>query len=95
VEVIDCGRGFDPGRVPAHRYGLREAIRGRMRAVGGQAGVDSSPGQGTRITLTWPAAGAGATATAGGGVSGGGVSGGGRAGGGMSAAGSGAGGPDG
>ncbi|GIH16297.1 sensor histidine kinase [Rugosimonospora africana] len=56
VEVVDSGRGFDPGRVPAHRYGLREAIRGRMRAVGGEAAIDSSPGHGTRITLTWPAA---------------------------------------
>jgi signal transduction histidine kinase len=56
VEVTDSGRGFDPDRVPAHRFGLREAIRGRMRAVGGDADVVSSPGHGTRITLVWPAA---------------------------------------
>jgi signal transduction histidine kinase len=90
VEVIDRGRGFDPGRVPAHRYGLREAIRGRMRAVGGEAGVDSSPGQGTRITLTWPAARPAGTARAGGGAIGGGA-----ASSGMGAAGTGAGGRDG
>jgi signal transduction histidine kinase len=53
VEVTDAGRGFDPDRVPAHRYGLREAIRGRMRAVGGDAVIVSAPGRGTRITLTW------------------------------------------
>lgn len=95
VEVIDRGRGFDAGRVPAHRYGLREAIRGRMRAVGGEAGVDSSPGQGTRITLSWPAARPGGSATAGTVTAGGDVAGGGAAGAGMSAAGTGAGGSDG
>jgi signal transduction histidine kinase len=58
VEITDSGRGFDPQSVPAHRYGLREAIRGRMRAVGGDAAVASAPGRGTRITLTWAAAGA-------------------------------------
>jgi signal transduction histidine kinase len=53
VEIADSGRGFDPERVPAHRYGLREAIRGRMRAVGGDADIVSAPGRGTRVTLTW------------------------------------------
>ncbi|XTZ18135.1 sensor histidine kinase [Micromonospora echinospora] len=54
VEVVDDGPGFDPARVPAHRYGLRESIRGRMTAVGGRAVVDSAPGRGTRIRLEWP-----------------------------------------
>ncbi|ASW57930.1 sensor histidine kinase [Plantactinospora sp. KBS50] len=57
VEVVDDGPGFDPGAVPAHRYGLRESIRGRLAAVGGRAVVDSAPGRGTRIRLEWPAAG--------------------------------------
>ncbi|MFI6824303.1 sensor histidine kinase [Micromonospora sp. NPDC050187] len=57
VEVVDDGPGFDPARVPAHRYGLRESIRGRMVAVGGRAVVDSAPGRGTRIRLEWPDAG--------------------------------------
>ncbi|MEV0326602.1 ATP-binding protein [Micromonospora echinospora] len=54
VEVVDDGPGFDPTRVPAHRYGLRESIRGRMGSVGGRAVVDSAPGRGTRIRLEWP-----------------------------------------
>ncbi|MEU6414712.1 ATP-binding protein [Microbispora sp. NPDC046933] len=52
VEVVDAGRGFDPGRVPPHRYGLRESIEGRMRGVGGSARITSGPG-GTRVTLRW------------------------------------------
>jgi len=53
VEVTDAGRGFHPAAVPAHRYGLREAIDGRMRAVGGYAEVSSVPGEGTRVRLVW------------------------------------------
>ncbi|MFB9239484.1 sensor histidine kinase [Plantactinospora siamensis] len=54
VEVADDGPGFDPGSVPAHRYGLRESIRARLAAVDGRAQVDSAPGRGTRIRLEWP-----------------------------------------
>lgn len=54
VEVADDGPGFDPTTVPAHRYGLRESIQGRLATVGGRAGVLSAPGQGTRIRLEWP-----------------------------------------
>jgi signal transduction histidine kinase len=53
VEVDDEGVGFDPGQVPTHRYGVREAIVGRMEAVGGQAVVESAPGVGTRVRLSW------------------------------------------
>ncbi len=53
VEVIDAGPGFDPGRVPSHRYGLRESVVGRMASIGGAALVDSAPGRGTRIRLEW------------------------------------------
>jgi signal transduction histidine kinase len=53
VEVTDHGRGFDPMAVPPHRYGLREAIGARMRAVGGRAEISSRPGRGTRIRLVW------------------------------------------
>lgn len=54
VEVADDGPGFDPATVPAHRYGLRESVRGRMSTVGGRAEVSSRPGAGTRIRLEWP-----------------------------------------
>ncbi|MFC0031828.1 sensor histidine kinase [Micromonospora chaiyaphumensis] len=53
VEVADDGPGFDPATVPAHRYGLRESIHGRMATVGGRAVVTSAPGAGTRIRLEW------------------------------------------
>ncbi|MCW3815640.1 ATP-binding protein [Micromonospora sp. DR5-3] len=53
VEVTDDGPGFDPATVPAHRYGLRESIHGRMATVGGRAEVTSGPGAGTRIRLEW------------------------------------------
>jgi signal transduction histidine kinase len=54
VEVADDGPGFDPATVPAHRYGLRESIHGRMSTVGGRAVVTSAPGAGTRVRLEWP-----------------------------------------
>ncbi|MEU3456410.1 ATP-binding protein [Micromonospora sp. NPDC006766] len=53
VEVADDGPGFDPATVPAHRYGLRESIIGRMATVGGRAEVTSASGAGTRIRLEW------------------------------------------
>jgi signal transduction histidine kinase len=55
VTVSDAGRGFDPSAVPAHKYGLREAVVGRMAAIGGSAVIDSSPGRGTVVTLRWRA----------------------------------------
>jgi signal transduction histidine kinase len=53
VEVCDSGDGFDPAAVPSHRRGLRESVYGRMRAVGGSARADSSPGAGARVVLRW------------------------------------------
>ncbi|MEV4714464.1 ATP-binding protein [Micromonospora sp. NPDC049374] len=53
VEVVDDGPGFDPATVPAHRYGLRESVHGRMTTIGGRADVNSAPGRGTRIRLEW------------------------------------------
>ncbi|GAB7049089.1 sensor histidine kinase [Catenuloplanes indicus] len=53
VEIRDRGHGFDPQSTPFHRYGVREAIIGRMQTVGGLADVDSTPGEGTTVTLRW------------------------------------------
>ncbi|MEU1845892.1 sensor histidine kinase [Micromonospora sediminicola] len=53
VEVVDDGPGFDPTTVPAHRYGLRESIHGRMATVDGRAMVTSAPGAGTGVRLEW------------------------------------------
>jgi hypothetical protein len=54
VAVVDQGKGFDPELTPAG-YGIRHSITARMHEVGGTAGVDSHPGQGTRVDLRWPA----------------------------------------
>jgi len=54
AEVCDDGGGFDPAAVARHKYGIREAIVGRMRAVGGDARVDSAPGHGTHVVMWWP-----------------------------------------
>ncbi|MFF0815277.1 sensor histidine kinase [Rhodococcus sp. NPDC003318] len=54
VEVADTGRGFDPRMVPTHRLGLTVSIVGRMnRLPGGSGRVDSAPGKGTHVNLTW------------------------------------------
>ncbi len=54
IDILDTGRGFDPGRVPEHRRGVAESIVVRMAAVGGRATVQSAPGQGTQVRLEWP-----------------------------------------
>ena len=56
VEVGDRGVGFDPQVVPHERLGVRVSILERVSSVGGVARVDTSPGEGTLVTLRWPAA---------------------------------------
>jgi two-component system sensor histidine kinase DegS len=51
VEIRDDGKGFDTSKTPKHHYGLIN-MRERARKIGGEVGIESSPGQGTRITLT-------------------------------------------
>jgi signal transduction histidine kinase len=51
VFIRDEGPGFDPEAVPSERRGLRDAVIGRMSAVGGRASVESAPGEGTEIAL--------------------------------------------
>jgi hypothetical protein len=53
VELVDQGKGFAVGSVPARRRGITDSIVGRMRAVGGLVSVDSRPGAGTRVTWHW------------------------------------------
>jgi signal transduction histidine kinase len=54
VAVRDRGTGFDPGSVPGDRKGVAESIRGRMSRHGGEATVQSAPGEGTKVTLVMP-----------------------------------------
>jgi signal transduction histidine kinase/phage shock protein PspC (stress-responsive transcriptional regulator) len=52
IAVRDRGQGFDPAAVPGDRKGVAESIRGRMSRHGGEAVVQSAPGEGTKVTLT-------------------------------------------
>jgi len=54
VTITDRGRGFDPAVVPPG-LGLRESITARLHEIGGTMHLDSSPGQGTTVELSWPA----------------------------------------
>jgi signal transduction histidine kinase len=53
VTVRDRGAGFEPARVDPARLGLRRSIVERVADWGGQAAVDSAPGEGTVVTLRW------------------------------------------
>jgi signal transduction histidine kinase len=55
VVVRDLGTGFDPARVDGARLGLRRSIAERTADCGGQASIWSQPGQGTVVSLSWPA----------------------------------------
>src|ERR671917_174064 len=49
AEVVDDGRGFDPG---SRRIGIGlSAMRERVEALGGEFAVQSSPGEGTKVTV--------------------------------------------
>jgi signal transduction histidine kinase len=54
LEVADDGVGFVPGAADASHLGLR-IMRERSDAIGAALAVDSAPGRGTRVALTWPA----------------------------------------
>lgn len=55
IRIADEGSGFEPARVPAGKFGLRESITGQLTRAGGRAAIDSRPAEGTTITLVWPA----------------------------------------
>ena len=55
VTVRDEGRGFDPSRVDPARLGVRRSITERVEDWGGAAWVRSAPGEGTTVSLCWPA----------------------------------------
>jgi len=54
VVIEDDGQGFNPGQVltnPGDHFGLPSMYE-RAQSIGARLGVDSTPGQGTRIILT-------------------------------------------
>jgi nitrate/nitrite-specific signal transduction histidine kinase len=50
--ISDNGRGFDPGAIPSDRLGLG-IIRERAQSIGASLEIESEPGSGTRIRVTW------------------------------------------
>ncbi|HEY8588571.1 MAG TPA: ATP-binding protein, partial [Naasia sp.] len=52
--VTDNGVGFDIGSIQEGRLGFKESVLARLREVGGNARVFSSPGSGTTVVLEVP-----------------------------------------
>jgi len=50
--IKDDGRGFDVIQTPQHRLGL-EIMRERAQAIGAKLSIDTRPGKGTLVTVTW------------------------------------------
>jgi len=55
VEVGDTGSGFAAWEVPTERIGVRVSILERVAHAGGRAEIDSAPGEGTVVSIRWPA----------------------------------------
>lgn len=53
LSVSDNGRGFDMAGVSGKTFGL-QGIRERTRLLGGQAHIESAPGEGTRVSVVLP-----------------------------------------
>lgn len=51
VIVTDQGKGFDILSVPDDRKGISESIISRMDKIGGDADIESNPGEGTEVML--------------------------------------------
>lgn len=55
ITVADDGRGFDPANPPANtdsHFGL-QIMRARAARINGRLEIDSEPGKGTNVTLSW------------------------------------------
>jgi len=53
IEIGDKGAGFDPDLIPTERLGVRVSILERVASAGGQARIDTAPGEGTVVSLNW------------------------------------------
>jgi signal transduction histidine kinase len=56
IEIGDKGAGFDPELIPTERLGVRVSILERVASAGGQARIDTAPGEGTVVSLSWDGA---------------------------------------
>ncbi len=55
LHISDDGRGLESGTIAPHQLGM-EIMRERAKAIGASFRIESRPGQGTEITVVWPAA---------------------------------------
>jgi signal transduction histidine kinase len=53
LSVRDDGQGFDPSRASPGHFGVGNMSE-RAAAVGAGLAIASAPGEGTRVTITWP-----------------------------------------
>ncbi len=56
IEIGDKGAGFDPDLIPTERLGVRVSILERVASAGGHARIDTAPGEGTVVSLSWDGA---------------------------------------
>jgi signal transduction histidine kinase len=54
VAIVDQGVGFGSDGGPTLGLGIRGSITERLEEVGGRSRVESAPGEGTMVELTWP-----------------------------------------
>jgi signal transduction histidine kinase len=54
LDIQDDGRGFDINQVASGNLGL-EIMHERAKHIAARLTVTSQPGQGTQVTLCWPA----------------------------------------
>lgn len=52
VTVVDRGAGFDPD-TPRNGFGLTGSIRHRIAETGGNVTINSAPGEGTVVEMSW------------------------------------------
>jgi signal transduction histidine kinase len=52
LTISDNGRGFDRRQVPPDHLGLG-IMRERAQTIDAQVDIESQPGEGTKITITW------------------------------------------
>lgn len=52
VTVVDRGFGFDP-EAESTGLGLMRSVRHRVLEVGGRVSIDSAPGEGTSVEMSW------------------------------------------
>ena len=54
LHIRDDGRGFDPQLIPDGHLGI-SIMAERAKKIGGDLQIQSTPGRGTEVSLTWPA----------------------------------------